>query len=303
MRVGGGSLPTTPNTLKVGPGGKLTGKGAVLGNVIIDGGRVAPGNSPGALQVNGDFTLDSSSVLELEIAGLTVGVQYDQLLVSGALNLGGTVQFSFLDGFQPAPGDQFDLFHYGGVFDATGLNIDAPAGYGFSNTSGNGTVSFRVTQVPEPTSLGLLILGACGWVLGRRRKIGSVATSFVLLALCSTGLKASTVTESGTDATPAFGITPTPDLISAAADVSGALVHLSLRVVPGSIPTPKPAPSQMPRPLQQERILHGMKASPMMPSVWGSSIKSFPVWSFIRFRWMGKSPVLQPCMMQPSQAE
>ena len=58
------------------------------------------------------------------------------------------------------------------------------------------------------------------------------------VSICNRVLPASTITESGSDATSAssFGISPTPDLISASAEYDAQNLYLSAHVVPGSIP-------------------------------------------------------------------
>ncbi|MDX2080951.1 MAG: autotransporter domain-containing protein [Terrimicrobiaceae bacterium] len=65
----------------------LGGIGQIIGN-LLNRGTLAPGNSPGTLQINGDFTQASSGTFELEIAGLST---FDRLLVSGTANLAGTL--------------------------------------------------------------------------------------------------------------------------------------------------------------------------------------------------------------------
>ena len=65
-------------------GGIFQGTGAVTGNVAINGGIHAPGNSPGIMPVTGSYTLAAAGTLQVEINGVTVGTQYDQVKVQGA---------------------------------------------------------------------------------------------------------------------------------------------------------------------------------------------------------------------------
>ena len=106
----GGTL-TVANAVTI-QGGTLTGSGTVQGNVT-NAGTVAPGNSPGVLNITGNYTQTSSGVLDLEIAGRDNSnpgkPQFDQLRVTGTATLAGTVRVSLLDGFQPAPGDTFKV--------------------------------------------------------------------------------------------------------------------------------------------------------------------------------------------------
>ena len=81
-------------------GGSIIGTGTIDGNVTNNSGTVAPGLSPGRININGSYTQSASGTLEIEIAGLTTpGVDYDLLEVSGAATLGGTIHISDINGF------------------------------------------------------------------------------------------------------------------------------------------------------------------------------------------------------------
>ena len=51
--------------------------------------------------------------LLIELAGTTAGTQYDQLIVTGAVTLDGTLQVSLINGFNPALGNTFDVLDWG----------------------------------------------------------------------------------------------------------------------------------------------------------------------------------------------
>jgi autotransporter-associated beta strand protein len=94
--------------LTVNNGGTLAGTGTAGGNVVItSGGTLAPGNSPGILNIVGDLTLNSGSTSNFEINGTTPGTLYDQVVVGGTATLGGTLNLLF--GFTPSNGDTFTL--------------------------------------------------------------------------------------------------------------------------------------------------------------------------------------------------
>jgi len=76
---------------------------------------VSPGNSPGTIQILGNFEQTGSGHLLMEIAGTTPGLEHDQLLVSGEATLGGELEVVLLDGFTPSAGGLFDLFDWGSV--------------------------------------------------------------------------------------------------------------------------------------------------------------------------------------------
>merc|ERR1712166_1322853 len=74
-------------------GGELSGSGTVSAKTIkiISGSKLSPGNSPGALDIDGDVELDAESVVSVEIVNSD---NYDLLHVSGTIRLGGKLQVS-----------------------------------------------------------------------------------------------------------------------------------------------------------------------------------------------------------------
>jgi len=70
--------------------GILGGSGIIHGNVTNQA-MVSPGNSPGVLTIAGNYTQSSTGSLLIQIASST---SYDQLVISGAANLGGTLLVS-----------------------------------------------------------------------------------------------------------------------------------------------------------------------------------------------------------------
>lgn len=99
-----------------GPGfinhGLLKGAGTIAGNVTSDG-TVGPGNSPGALNITGDYTQLANGIFDVEIGGTLAGSEYDTLNVSGTASLDGTLNVSLFDLgsglFAPQAGDSFDI--------------------------------------------------------------------------------------------------------------------------------------------------------------------------------------------------
>ncbi|MCC7328538.1 MAG: hypothetical protein IT484_00115, partial [Gammaproteobacteria bacterium] len=86
----------------------LTGSGTVAGN-LLNSGSVSPGNSPGVMHVNGNYS-QASGTLGIELGQSA----YDQLLVSGSATLGGVLDVSLWSApgnpvFLPAPGSSFDI--------------------------------------------------------------------------------------------------------------------------------------------------------------------------------------------------
>lgn len=130
----------------------------------IAGGTLSPGTSPGLLKFNGDLFLNASSILQLELAGTTADL-FDQLHVTGNLSILGTIQVSLLNGFQPKPGDTFKFFNVGNSLDLAQASFVLPAGLNFETVAPG---EFRVANVPEPSSLFVLLVAV--FALGARRR-------------------------------------------------------------------------------------------------------------------------------------
>src|SRR5262249_12112061 len=94
-------------------GGTLKGTGTIFCSVSNTGGIVAPGNSPGILTINGDYTQSSSGTLNIEIGGTSAAApDFDQLHVTGSATLGGTLNVSQINGFLPAAGQSFQILTF-----------------------------------------------------------------------------------------------------------------------------------------------------------------------------------------------
>lgn len=114
-----------------------------------DGGVIAPGDSPGLTQINGDLILNSG-VLEIEIGGVQSG-QFDRVEADGSADLGGTLRVEFVDlgsgTYQPQLGDSIPFLAAGGgaggLFDA--LELPALAtGLAWQLNPGNVTLFLNV---------------------------------------------------------------------------------------------------------------------------------------------------------------
>jgi len=68
--------------------GMLIGTGTVAANSLTNHGHVAPGESPGALTVNGHCAQSSTGMLDMELQSPT---SFDLPIVNGTANLGGTL--------------------------------------------------------------------------------------------------------------------------------------------------------------------------------------------------------------------
>jgi autotransporter-associated beta strand protein len=173
-----GSLLTmngTAGDVLVNTGGTLKGSGGVQG-LTLNGGIVAPGNSPGLLsayELNG-----SNGTFQFQLgAPTTRGITYDAINVTSLLTLGANTAFTFetLDNYTYADGNTYDLFDWGSAdmsaFDVSVLEVALPTlnsnelTWDTTSFTSDGLVSV-VASVPEPSALqlfgiGLISLIAC----------------------------------------------------------------------------------------------------------------------------------------------
>jgi fibronectin-binding autotransporter adhesin len=168
---------TAKSSFNIGSGQTLSGTGTVaLGGdtlTLTAGATFAPGNSAGLVTIDGNFTLNSASIINLELGGLGRGTTYDAFDVTGNLNIGGTLNIVHLGDYSPSVGDAFQIFtasSIGGTFAEINISGFAP-GIAF-NTSALATSGvLSVSAVPEPSTFALLFGGAAlGFTATRRRR-------------------------------------------------------------------------------------------------------------------------------------
>jgi autotransporter-associated beta strand protein len=200
--AGQGTLDVTAaGGIAIGVGQTLAGYGTVKGNTTIaSGGTLAPGNSPGILNFDGNLTLNSNSTSIFEVAGLggagaTNG--FDQALVSGDLTYGGDLKISIAGSYNNATGAfggnifQFGVDRNSGSFNTVQYSLNGSAYadliyHDASNTwqiwndafltqADNGYIGINLntgylTVVPEPASWALFVGGVSTVLIFRRRK-------------------------------------------------------------------------------------------------------------------------------------
>ncbi|MCH2115733.1 MAG: PEP-CTERM sorting domain-containing protein [Pirellulales bacterium] len=86
---------------------------SLTGNLELTAGTFAPGSSPATATITGNYVQGASGTLLMELGGETAGTQYDQLQISGLLDLDGVLSVQLIDGFTPALGNTFDLLDWG----------------------------------------------------------------------------------------------------------------------------------------------------------------------------------------------
>ncbi len=125
LTVGGGYLQIAGATVLSGAarlastgavyilGGVLSGSGTIAADVINEGELDvgAPGVT-GVLTINGNYTQLATGVLNIQIGGPLVGIQYDQLVIRDQATLDGAVNVSFINSFIPASGETFRVLTF-----------------------------------------------------------------------------------------------------------------------------------------------------------------------------------------------
>jgi T5SS/PEP-CTERM-associated repeat protein len=135
------------NTLRVAADGLLIGYARVQGQVIVaPGGKILPGNSPGILTIDGDYTQEAGSTFYAELGGSDPGTGYDQVQVSGAATLAGNLQVRLTNGFTPTVGQTFRIVTAGSISGAFSSILE-PSQVGISVASDATGVTVTVTSV------------------------------------------------------------------------------------------------------------------------------------------------------------
>jgi autotransporter-associated beta strand protein len=176
-----GSISTSILTT-VESGATIGGSGTVGALTVLAGGNINPGNSPGILNTG---TYIQSGLYTAEIAGVTPGTQYDQISVTGTVDITGGSLMTMFSGTGYAAGDLiFILLNdstdaiagtYTGF--AQGDTVASHDGFNWQiyydadsvgNTfnNGNDTALFAVV-IPEPSTA---LLGALGLLALLRRR-------------------------------------------------------------------------------------------------------------------------------------
>jgi autotransporter-associated beta strand protein len=165
----------------VNTGGTFGGSGSVQG-LTLNGGTVAPGNSPGLLtayELNG-----SNGTFQFQLgAPTTRGVTYDAINVTSLLTLGANTAWTFetLDNYAYADGNTYDLFDWGtadmSTFDVAVLQAALPdlntASTDLKWNVSNFTLDGTVGVIPEPSTGSLMVFGIASLITLkaiRRRK-------------------------------------------------------------------------------------------------------------------------------------
>lgn len=138
VNIDGGTL--------AGAGDVFVGTGPVTGAVRNISGRVAPSRSApslfpvGRLHVIGDFANLTEATLAIDLAGVTAGVEYDQLTADRHAFLAGTLEVSLAGNFTPTVGNTFTILTAADGLFGQFENLVLPSGFQWG-------VSYSATSV------------------------------------------------------------------------------------------------------------------------------------------------------------
>ena len=162
-------------------GGTLS-VGNFTGDLVNNGGTLAPGSSPGTTNITGNYSQSIDSVYAAELGGTAPG-EFDVLDVAGVATLNGRLDVTLFDlgggEFNPSLGDSFDILlaeTISGEFDYymlptldEGLRWDVS--YLADEIDSTDIVRLSVEAVPIPPSVWLFGSGLLGLIgIARRKK-------------------------------------------------------------------------------------------------------------------------------------
>ena len=137
--IGANSVLQSPQ-VNVGNYGHLVGTGIVIGNVRNLGGYVAPGFSPGTLNIQGDYLQETNGILDIEIGP----DGQDVLAITDRADIRGRIRLTFVGGFAPAAGQKLPFLQAPGPIDVSGAQVEVrnlKNGFLYSAEVANGQVS------------------------------------------------------------------------------------------------------------------------------------------------------------------
>jgi autotransporter-associated beta strand protein len=128
--------------LNVQQAATLKGTGLIAG-MVFNSGMLSPGDSPGTLTIEGNYTQTASGTFNVLILSPS---DYTRLVVTGSATLAGTLKLTLGSGYVPAVGTQFTILTAAGGINGTFQKLVGPSGQGFSVKYSNGIVQIVATS-------------------------------------------------------------------------------------------------------------------------------------------------------------
>jgi hypothetical protein len=147
-----GGQVVTAGTLNVQ--GLLKGIGSINGNVF-NSGTVSPGNSPGLLNIIGNYVQVNTGVLNIEVGGVTgPGVNFDRVAVTGNTTLNGTLAVQQFNNFVPSIGSGVSFITTGGSSSGAFTSILVPPAFaGVSVVYGSQFTDLLLSSSQAPSGI------------------------------------------------------------------------------------------------------------------------------------------------------
>ena len=177
MKIDAGKISVTGTSFVNGATGTIAGKGdfELTRTTLLNSGTISPGLPLGLLNVKGGLTLQSSSVVGIELGGLA---DFDAVTVSLNTQIGGALNVSLINDFHLSLGRRFVILTTTGTAAGqfTGLPEGARVGtfdsldLFITYKAGNGN-DVALFTVPEPSAASALVavLAMLGVTHSRRR--------------------------------------------------------------------------------------------------------------------------------------
>jgi len=126
--------------------------GVFNGNLVNQGGALAPGASAGDTTIIGNYTQQAEAKLQIEIGGPLVATQHDFVNVTGTALLDGELELALINDFVPTPSQTFTVLSAGGLlgfFDnvTNGQRLATSNGVGSFLVHYGPTSSFNPNQI------------------------------------------------------------------------------------------------------------------------------------------------------------
>jgi len=195
-----GGAEARVKTVSIGSGSQLRGSPIINGSIINEGGRLTPrGSADSTLFEFGTITVSDDLLLNSGFLQIDIGEASDSLLVTGDVQLGGTLQVRLVDEAALEPGDFFTFIDVGGSLTGEFSSL-SEGDIAFTDTLSG--LDFRITYqagdgndvalfaIPEPASVVMLAFGLLILVNHRKRQLerlitlGSSYAAPVFLLVC-----------------------------------------------------------------------------------------------------------------------
>ena len=107
-----------------------------VGDLVNQGGVVTPGPGIGSTAIHGDYTQQSAAAIAVDIGGITPGVEYDIISVTGDASIDGELRLELVNGFLPDALDEFSVL---GASSLSGLFDNVASGQRLETVDGDGS--------------------------------------------------------------------------------------------------------------------------------------------------------------------